>query len=299
MNIRRWIRNFFGFTRNQTNGFIFLLPLVAIFIFSEPIKRWYNSTQPRDFSSERATLDSLASLWQKEEINTIPEEETKSITLFAFDPNTVTEEGLNALGFSKGLTSRLINYRKKGGNFKTKGDLLKLYGMDSLFYATIEHFVVIPESKEIPEKTVPIKTESTRKEPIKFDLNLADTSVLKTIYGIGTKLSSRIYAYREALGGFTSPSQVYEVYGLDSVVVDRLIRTSFIREDFFPRQLNLNLINEQDLSAHPYISKRMARAIVTYRYQHGKFGSVEDLRKILQLDDNQINKIKPYLTVDN
>lgn len=299
MNIRRWIRNFFGFTRNQTNGFIFLLPLVAIFIFSEPIKRWYLSNKSRDFSSERATLDSLASLWQKEEINTIPEEETKSITLFAFDPNTATDEELNALGFSKGLTSRLINYRKKGGKFKAKSDLLKLYGMDSAFYLTIEPYMVFPERKEISEKTVPIKTEIKRLEPVKFDLNLADTSVLKTIYGIGAKLSLRIYAYREALGGFISPNQVYEVYGLDSIVIDRLINASFIHNDFFPRQLNLNSINEQDLSAHPYISKRMARAIVTYRFQHGKFGSVEDLRKILQLDDNQLNKIKPYLTVDN
>lgn len=299
MNIRRWIGNFFGFTRNQTNGFILLLPLVAIFIFSEPIRRWYLSRQPRDFSKERATLDSLSSLWQKEEINTVPDDEAKSITLFAFDPNLASEDELKALGFSTGLSSRLINYRKKGGNFKAKSDLLKLYGMDSAFYLSIEPFVVIPERKEIPEKAVPIKTESIRKEPVKFDLNLADTSVLKTIYGIGTKLSSRIYAYRESLGGFTSPNQVYEVYGLDSVVIDRLISTSFIREDFFPRQLNLNSINEQDLSAHPYISKRMARAIVTYRFQHGKFGSVEDLRKILQLDDNQLNKIKPYLTVDN
>jgi competence protein ComEA len=91
---------------------------------------------------------------------------------------------------------------------------------------------------------------------------------------------------------------LYAVYGLDSLVVDRLAESSFIPEDFQPRRINLNTATEEELAVHPYISRRMARAIVTYRFQHSKYASVDDLRNVLQLSEEQRAAIKPYLTVD-
>jgi len=57
---------------------------------------------------------------------------------------------------------------------------------------------------------------------VKQDLNLAKADDLLPIYGIGPVLSQRIIKYRDALGGFKQESQLYKVYGLDSVVVLRL-----------------------------------------------------------------------------
>ena len=274
------------------------MPLIILFIFSEPINRWFQSSRHSDFSKEQAALDSLSAQWSKEEINTVPVEDEKTVTFFAFDPNQVSVEELVSMGFAKGLATRLINYRNKGGKFLVKTDLLKLYGMDSTFYLSVEPFILLPAKVDVPKRELPTKPEFTKKEVVRFDLNHADTTVLKTIYGIGSKLSLRIISFRQSLGGFISVQQLYEVYGLDSIVVDRLAKVSFIREDYLPRTLNLNTANEEELEAHPYISKRMARAIVTYRFQHGKFGSVEDLLKIQQLEENQLNKTKPYLTVE-
>ena len=58
--------------------------------------------------------------------------------------------------------------------------------------------------------------KSLQKTPFKeiIELNVADTAMLKSIYGIGEKLSVRIVKYRKKLGGFYSVEQLKEVYGL-------------------------------------------------------------------------------------
>jgi DNA uptake protein ComE-like DNA-binding protein len=130
----------------------------------------------------------------------------------------------------------------------------------------------------------------------KFDLNVADTAQLKKIYGVGEKLSMRIIKYREALGGFVSMNQLREVYGLDSLVIDRLEKASEIKPNFSPRKMDINVATEKELKDHPYLSK-VAKALVSYRFQHGAFKAVSDIRSISSLDENTIQKITPYLQV--
>jgi DNA uptake protein ComE-like DNA-binding protein len=128
-----------------------------------------------------------------------------------------------------------------------------------------------------------------------FDLNTADTTQLKSIYGIGSKLANRIISYREKLGGFHDPSQLYEVYALDSTVVVKLLSRSFIKPDAPLKKISVNTATEQQLEAHPYVSKRMARAIVTWRFQHGEFKELSELEKIVTIRDADLKKILPYL----
>jgi len=296
-SLRRQIRNFFGFSRAQTNGFVGLLIIVTLVLFSEPLYRWWVSRRPADFSKERTALDSLTAQWksQKKEVNRIPLKGEIAISFFEFDPNTATEEDLKALGFSAGLTQRLLNYRKKGGKFRIKSDLKKLYGMDSVFYLSLIPFIELPEKITYPENEF-IATK--KNEIIPFDLNDADTTLLQSIYGIGPVLSKRIVKYRESLGGFVSNDQLNEIYGLDSVVVNRIIKRSFLLDDFEPRKFNINTAEENELTTHPYLSRKMAKAIVTYRFQHGKFQTVDDLQKIQVMEKKVFDKIYPYLTVE-
>lgn len=300
MNLKRWIRNFFGFSRAQTNGFIILLPLLTMFIFSAPVYRWWVSRQPHDFSQDRILLDSLARYWEAKEVNPLPEEEEVAVRLFLFDPNAVSKDELLAMGFSSGLATRLVNYRRKGGQFKLKRDLLKLYGMDSAFYEMLAPYINLPEEfvKAELKSSDGLRPAIKKHTAVRFDLNRADTTLLKAVYGIGSKLSARIVNFRESIGGFISKQQLHEIYGLDSAVVQRLDSASFIQPDFQVRTLNINDATAVQLAAHPYISKRMATAIVTYRFQHGRYSSIDDLGKILLIDEKQLERLKPYLVVD-
>src|SRR3546814_12812273 len=62
--IRKWIRFLFGFSRRETNGFLILLPLMVIAVFSQPVFRILVRRGPPDFSREAALLDRLEAVIQ-------------------------------------------------------------------------------------------------------------------------------------------------------------------------------------------------------------------------------------------
>src|SRR6187402_180925 len=55
----RLIQIFFGLSRSQTNGFIVLLPVMAVIIFSEPVYRWWVINREADYSRDVMFLDSV------------------------------------------------------------------------------------------------------------------------------------------------------------------------------------------------------------------------------------------------
>lgn len=299
--LKKTIRNFFGTTRAQTNGFVGLLFVVTIAIFSQPLTRWWVSTRPTDFSHDQTELDSLTKLWRVDkEVQQQTEVLEKEVIYFEFDPNSASKEEFVSLGFSDKLAARIINYRNKGGKFRIKPDLLKLYGMDSMFYSRLEPHILLPETKEKPQ--VEMKDFATQEKPVKekpkFNLNEADTVQLEKIYGIGQALAKRIIKYRERLGGFVTQEQLNEVYGLDTVVVKRIISASYLSDPADVKKINLNTVDEKMLAAHPYFGRKIASAIVAYRFQHGNFKSVDDLGRIPLIDKNNLGRLIPYATVD-
>jgi competence protein ComEA len=294
-SIRKWIRSVFGFSGKEVNGFVILLPLMVAMVVSQPLYRWWLSDQPRDFSKEQKMLDSLVAHWEKKpELQAAP-----PASLFAFNPNKISVEDLRKLGLSEILSTRIANYRQKGGQFRVKSDLLKIYGFDSTFYSQIYTYIRLPEKINGVQSKKNLPATPRRNEIlITFDLNAADTVQLKSVYGIGPVLSKRIIRFRDALGGFIRQEQLNEVYGLDSAVINKLLKVAFIAQNFTPKQIDMNTADERQLASHPYIKKFMARAIVAYRFQHGKFTDVEDLRKLNLLQPEDIDKILPYLKIN-
>jgi DNA uptake protein ComE-like DNA-binding protein len=295
--LRAWVRSFFGFSRSQTNGFLLLIPLMIIIIFSEPVYRNWFVRQPHDYSKEGKELDSVIATMKWSEPDSMEALAAPIPTRTLFNPNKATKEQLVAVGFSPLLASRLVNYRTKGGKFMVKRDVLKIYGMDSSFYYSIENYIDLP--KQIAKPISPTQREEKPRPVVaRFDLNTADTAQLIKIYGIGPKLSVRIVAYREKLGGFVSFQQLNEVYALDTAAIKELKNKSFIQQDFQPIQINLNKASEKELAAHPYIKYKLAKTITAYRLQHGPFRSLEGLKEIVTIDEAKFQQIKPYLSVN-
>jgi competence protein ComEA len=295
--IRSWVRAFFGFSRNETNAFLVLLPLMFLIVFMVPAYKNYFTRQPKDYAQEKRQLDSLIANWKQP----VKKDSSKNdpIRLFAFNPNTASKEELMSLGFPPFVASRVENYRSKGGKFIIKSDLLKLYGMDTALYSTLYAWIELPVEKPLKKFEEKKEFETNRKlVGVKFDLNLADSTQFISVYGIGSKLSSRIIKYRDRLGGFISTDQLKELYGLDTVVIKELILKTFIAENYKPATLELNSATEKELATHPYIRYSIAKAITAYRFQHGSFKSIEDLTQIAIVDKPTFEKIKPYLSLN-
>ncbi len=285
--LRNLVIAWFGFSRAETNGFLILIPVLILIVFSPKAYVWWLLQNPEPETLSDVTLDSLLAL-------AVPTGDT----LFRFDPNTANAEELAHLGFDRRLTTRILNYRAKGGKFRTQRDLLRLYGIDSSFARKLEPYINLPSM--IVQKTRKTRRDTLGRPAFRkevFDINSIDSAQLVSLRGIGPKLTVRILKYRNKLGGFVSLNQLHEVYGLDSITIGALMDRTYIMPGFMPKTININTADARQLSSLPYIKYNLATAIAAYRFQHGPFSSIDELHKIPLADDSLIEKIKPYLTV--
>ncbi|GAA4304124.1 helix-hairpin-helix domain-containing protein [Nibribacter koreensis] len=308
----RQIRDYFNFSQRELNGFLILILAMAVFIAAPFLL--YQEDEPYDPTTDQKILDSLVVQLDTKATNVAAERANryhkKPIKLYRFNPNQLNVAQWQELGLNKYIAQRILNYRAKAGDFKSKAQLQKIYGLpDSLFQLWYQYINLPDESAGYAKKAGETfsgsfpenrsKTEYARKrwELQPFDLNSADTTQLKQIRGIGSKLSQRIVKFRDKMGGFHSVNQVAEVYGLAPAVIDSVRKYTFIAQGAGPQKLNLNTATFDQLRQHPYIGFNLAKAIINYRTQHGAYGSVEDLRKIKLIDEAAFQKMQPYLSV--
>ena len=244
------------------------------------------------------------------EVNKRKNEKALTFQLKPFDPNNVTEAKLIQMNLPAKVVSNLIKYRQKGGYFREKQQFRKIYGLTDSMYNQISPFIIIEsrksetlnknQVKEVTAKESNLPTETNtrknKKEIISFDLNQADTSVLKIIYGVGDVLSARIVKYRKALGGFVNKEQLTEVYGLSPEVVNNISQKSYIEAYFEPVKININFASVTELKRHPYLNYQETIKIVNYRSKNGPFKDLEDLRSSGVLTEDKVKLIHKYVS---
>ena len=224
--------------------------------------------------------------------------------LFEFDPNTISVEDAQRLGLSSSLAKRLEKYRQKGGEFRKAADFKKLYGLKTADYERLEPYIRIEKttaSRNETEKMWATKKPNYKKEweNVKININEADAEEWKKLKGIGDSFSSRIVKYRADLGGFLSKEQLKEVYGLDADLYAKIAPHLLpVEAGTVQAKLNINAATAEMLWKHPYITPSIAKGIVQYRKQHGKFKEMEELKKLYLIDDELYVKIMPYFRID-
>jgi len=205
-----------------------------------------------------------------------------------FDPNNAEINQLTQFGFNRFQASNLIEYRRKAGVFKTKTDLLKIYGIDSSFYKTIENHILINNSEESP-------IASYQPVLLNIELNSADSTDLQKLNGIGSVFANRILKYRDLLGGFYSTSQLLEVYNFSEESFQK-IESSISADTLLIKKIRLNFAEYKDLIRHPYFSKKQAEAVLRYRQKNGSFKDIFQIKTNDLVDSETFSRIRPYLT---
>ena len=121
-------------------------------------------------------------------------------------------------------------------------------------------------------------------------LNMADTTQLKMVPGIGPYFARKIMEYGQRLGGYVSVDQLDEIedFPLDS-------KKYLTIEAPSPIKLDINRLSLNELKRHPYINFYMARAITDYRRLHGPIRSLEELRLSKDFPPEAIERLLPYV----
>ena len=121
-------------------------------------------------------------------------------------------------------------------------------------------------------------------------LNTADTTILKTVPGIGPYFARKVVEYGQRLGGYVSVDQLDEIEGFPLDAKDYLTV-----EGASPRKLNVNSLTLNELRKHPYLSFYQAKAITDYRRLHGPLKSLQDLRLSKDFPPEAIKRLEPYV----
>ncbi|MCU0448493.1 MAG: helix-hairpin-helix domain-containing protein [Bernardetiaceae bacterium] len=328
--LQRQAQNAFGFSPTEANGFLALLGLLAVLVVGPLAVQsfWPSPTLPPN-PTDAALLDQAVAAIQLEQRPQAEAEVDKPATRdfspgpeqvalrpFPFDPNQLTEEQWKKLGLKPWLAQRIVKYRSRGGKFRIKADLKKIYGFPELAYDQLQAYIQLPESLEkgwlngqdqvvASARSAPPAPEGERAHapapvrgrpaPASFDLNQADTAQLRAVRGIGPVLAERIIKFRRGLGGFHSLDQLQEVYGLPPEARQALLEVATLPPAPAINGLAINQADVNTLKTHPYLGYNLAQVIVNYRQQHGPFATPDDLLKTQVIDAEKLAKLRPYL----
>ena len=145
-----------------------------------------------------------------------------------------------------------------------------------------------------PQKMYSAEPPMPTRKPLTVELNGADTTTLTLLHGIGPTFARRIIRYREKLGGFTSTTQLLEVYGFTPALLEHIEPHLRIETDNL-RKININTVELKQLIKHPYVDYYFARDLINLRSRGISFTSPDDLRTIPSCNDTMLNRLLPYL----
>ncbi|MGM9477503.1 ComEA family DNA-binding protein [Pedobacter sp. GSP4] len=297
--MRIWLNKHFGFSKGEFNGLLFLI-LIIIVIKAIPIIYGYYKPLEKDDPNLLAQIQKLEVAdqeyadYSRDRIENAATE--KTVKLFKFDPNTLDATGWQQLGLSPKQAAAIVNYTGKGGRFRKPEDLQKMYTISPTVYKKILPYVNINEQPaDIAKNFKVFEKKAYTAKTVMVDINTADSAQLDEIKGIGGTFAKRIIKYRERLGGFYKKEQLLEVYGLDSAKYSE-IESQIAVGAVTLKTVNVNTANFNDLKANPYLSYKQINAILQYRKQHGNFADLADLKKVVILNQQVIDKIAPYIS---
>lgn len=164
----------------------------------------------------------------------------EKVESFPFNPNTVSQEDLQRLGFSEKQARSIINYREKGGLFRRPSDFAKSFVVADSVYRRLEPYIKIP----------------------KIDINAADSTAFDTLPGIGPYFAAKMVNYREELRGYSYPEQLMDIYNFDKEKFDGLKDLITVGES---EPYPIWTLDEEELKKHPYIGSYAAHGVVVFR----------------------------------
>ncbi len=277
------------YSKGQRIG-VFAL-LVLIIILQIVLFSLNNKSNSEKFSLEEQEfqnqIDSLKRLKLKD----------KKPKIYPFNPNFITDFKGYQLGMSVGEIDRLHKFRNQNKWINSAKQFKEITKISDTLFLKISPYFKFPDWVTNPKKKKfkKFKKEVKKVEPTTNDLNKATVEDLKIISGVGDKLSERIIKYRTKLQGFNFENQLYEVWGLDKQIAEKILGTFKIIEKLAIKKVNVNTASFKEVLRTPYVDYELCKKIFDYRDEVAELQNISELKNIKDFPLDKYEKIVLYL----
>tara|TARA_R110002051_G_scaffold173614_2_gene243913 strand:- start:1137 stop:2012 length:876 start_codon:yes stop_codon:yes gene_type:complete len=287
-------KSHFKFNKQERSGIFFLLLLIVLI---QILYYFFSSFETQVFENQLTLNQEI-----QDQITILKQNALKKDTLklYPFNPNFITDYKGYQLGMSLEEIDRLHSFRANNKYVNTIEEFQKITLTSDSLLQLISPYFKFPEWIVTNKKEQLYKPEKIIKKITEIeinDLNTVTINELKTIKGIGDKLSARIIKFRDRLGGFIDDDQLYDVYGLDVEVVQRVFEKYKVLTKPKISKININTASVDDIAKIVYIQKRVAQRIVEYRNSNKSILSFDELLEIEEFPVDKIDRIKLYLSL--
>ena len=288
------IKSHFVFNRSQRNGILLLIFFISGFL----VINYYV-----DFSEENVMdMDSEELIAIQKELDSLRTIDiaSKKLKIFPFNPNFITDFKGYTLGMSIEEIDRLLAFRKENKWINSVEDFKQVTKVSDSLLNKISPYFKFPDWVNNPKSKIKYLKRGFKDKTFKqkVDLNLATHEQLEEVNGIGKAFSKRIIDYRNKLGGFTNDIQLYEVYGLDYQITNKVLNEFTVKTPKEIVKMNLNTISASDIAIIPGISFDLAKKIWEYRILNERIKSFSELENIEGLTKRKLQGIQLYLELE-
>ena len=287
------IKSHFVFNRSQRNGIL----LLVFFTSGYLVLNYYV-----DFSKESLldinSKEVIAIQKELDSLRTI-EIESKKPKVFPFNPNFLSDFKGYVLGMSTEEIDRLLAFRKENKWINSVKDFKKVTKVSDSLLNKISPYFKFPDwiSNSKPKKNYLKKGFKEKTFRQKVDLNITTQEQLEKVNGIGKVNSKKIIDYRNKLGGFSDDIQIYQLYGLDYQVINKVLNEFTVKTPKEIVKMNFNSISASDIATIPGISFDLAKRIWEYRILNEQIESFSQLQNIEGLTKRKLQGIQLYLKI--
>jgi competence protein ComEA len=292
--MKRILKDYFTFSKKERIAVMVLLVLMSGFIAAPYL--YEPATEMPVMSKELAEFVSGSDSSNEKNTTTNPAADLTAgkkneVVLFSFDPNTIDAGAWKRLGINERTATTILNYRNKGGRFRSPEDIRKIWGLRKEDAERLLPYIVIAGSKPpvLPAQQTSVPPP-IQKPAIPIDINTAGVPEWKSLPGIGEVLAARVVKFRDKIGGFLSVEQVKKTYGISDSLFSAIAPYLIFQPSSLPK-LNLNTASVYELRTRTGISYPLAKAIVDIRNQEGAYPDINSVKTKVPMPDSIWQKL--------
>ncbi|MDC0230502.1 helix-hairpin-helix domain-containing protein [Aureispira] len=317
------LKDFLYYTKSERNAVLILLfIIIALFIFPF-LKSFFSVDQVVDFTeweqdviafekalTQISTENRFYRSYEYHNSRQKAASESRNLDPFIFDPNNVTITELKKMGLPQNTIRSIINYRSKGGQFRTKETLKKIYTLSE------EHFQQLLPFIEIEKKT---KWHNNLKKgeaigkplpiPFDFDPNTASAETFEEL-GLAPNTIRSIVNYRSKGGQFRIKEDFKKIYTLPDSIYKHIYshihivelpefkyKNSYKKKSCY--NIDINTASSDDFQQFTGIGPSYANRILKLKDALGGFVSIDQISELYKLPDSTFQLMRPYLFCDS